>query len=381
MSRSVLRYLPFTMIVLALAACGGEQAAPPPPGPADVTVVTLTAERVTLERELPGRTSAFLVAEVRPQVTGIVQERLFREGALVAAGEPLYQLEDSTYRADVASAEAALARAEAALEQARLRARRAEELIRTNAISRQDYDDAVSAARVAEAEVGVARAALERNRVLLGYTRITAPIDGFIGKSAVTQGALVTANQEQALATVRKLDPMYVDLNQSSAELLQLRRALAEGAARGGEGLPVTILLEDGSRYPHEGELAFRDVAVDPTTGSFDLRVVVPNPDGTLMPGMYVRAVVSNAVLERAILVPQRGIARDPKGNATAMVVAADGTAELRAVQVSRTVGDRWLVTGGLVEGDRVIVEGLQRVQPGMPVAATELDPDRLARQ
>jgi membrane fusion protein (multidrug efflux system) len=359
---------------LLLAACGGE-APPQEMSPPAVTVVTLKTEPVTLTRELPGRTNPYLVAEVRPQVTGIVKERLFTEGSLVEAGQPLYQLDDATYRAAYNSARASLARAEAAVEVARLNAARANELIKVNAVSEQEHENLIATLRQAEADVGVAEAAVAGYGVELGYARITSPIDGRIGKSTVTQGALVTADQTAPLATVQQLDPIYVDLTQSASELLDLRRAIAGGAVRGAEGTPVTILLEDGTPFSQQGELAFTDVAVDPSTGSFALRVVVPNPEHVLMPGMYVRAVVSTAVLEQGVLVPQQGIARDPKGNATAMVVAADGTAEQRAVEVSRTIGDQWLVRGGLVAGDRVIVEGIQKVQPGMPVETTEAAP------
>lgn len=347
---------------------------PPQSAPA-VTVVTLKTEPVALTRELPGRTNAYLVAEVRPQVTGIVKERLFTEGSLVEAGQPLYQLDDATYRAAYNSARASLARAESAVEVARLNAARATELIKVNAVSEQEHENLIATLRQAEADVGVAEAAMAGYGVELGYARITSPIDGRIGKSTVTQGALVTADQTAPLATVQQLDPIYVDLTQSASELLQLRRALAGGSVRGTEGTPVTILLEDGTPFSHTGELAFADVAVDPSTGSFGLRVVVPNPDHVLMPGMYVRAVVSSAMLEQGLLVPQQGIARDPKGNATAMVVSADGKAEPRAVEVSRTVGDKWLVSSGLAAGDRVIVEGIQKVQPGMPVEVTEAAP------
>ncbi len=369
------------LIPLVLIACGGEPPSQPPPGAAAVTVVTLKAEAVTLSRELPGRTSPFLVAEVRPQVTGIVRNRLFVEGDAVTAGQPLYQLEDGTYRADLSSARASLARAEAAARQARLQAGRAAELARSKVLSAQDNENAIAALLLAEADLEIANAAVERNRVMLGYTRIDSPIAGIIGRSSVTQGALVTANQEAPLATVQQLDPIYVDLTQSSGELLQLRAALAGGAARGAEGSPVTILLEDGTRYAHQGELTFTDVAVDPSTGSFALRVVVPNPDHLLMPGMYVRALVDNAVLEQGLLVPQQGITRDPKGNATAMVVAGDGTAERRAVEVSRTIGDQWLVSGGLVAGDRVIIQGLQKIRPGMPLEITEAGAAETSRQ
>lgn len=363
-------YLPLILSLL-IGACA-EEATPPQQGAPAVTVVTLEPEPVELTRELPGRTNAWLMAEVRPQVTGIVKERLFTEGSLVEAGQPLYQLDDASYRADYNSARASLARAEATLEVARLNADRAAELIKTNTVSRQEYENTIAALRQAEADIGVARAAVASSRVELDYARITSPIAGRIGKSTVTQGALVTADQAQPLATVQQLDPIYVDLTQSSTELLQLRKAVAGGNVRDSGSAPVTILLEDGTRYEHEGELSFTDVSVDRSTGSFSLRVIVPNPDHLLLPGMYVRAVLSNAVLEDGILVPQQGIARDAKGNASAMVVAADGTVEQRSVEVIRTIGDKWLVNSGLDAGDRVIVEGLQKVQPGMPVEANE---------
>ena len=360
-------------LLLLVTGCE-EEAAPPQQGVPAVTVVTLTTEPVALTRQLPGRTTAYLIAEVRPQVTGIVEERLFEEGSLVEAGQPLYQLDDATYRARYNSALASLARAKATVEVARLNAARAEELVKANAVSRQEHENAIAALQQAEADVGVADAAVASSRVELDYARITSPIAGRIGKSAVTQGALVTADQAQPLATVQQLDPIYVDLTQSSSELLQLRRAVAGGNVRT-EDTPVSILLEDGTRFDHEGKLSFADVSVDPSTGSFSLRVTVPNPDHLLMPGMYVRAVLSNAVLEDGILVPQQGIARDPKGNANALVVGADGTVEQRTVEVSRTIGDKWLVSSGLMAGDRVIIEGVQKVQPGMPVEATEAAP------
>jgi membrane fusion protein (multidrug efflux system) len=358
-------------LIVFLAACGRAQTPPPAAQAPAVTVVTLKPQPVTLTRELPGRTSARRIAEVRPQVNGIVQKRLFAEGDRVRAGQVLYQLEDATYRADLNSTRASLARAEAAVEQARLQAGRAAELAKTHMISAQDHDNAVAALRLAEGDLGMARAAVERNEVLLGYTRITSPIDGIIGRSMVTEGALVTANQAAPLATVQQLDPIYVDLSQSSGEMLELRKALS-GGRLDGAGAPIDILLEDGSAYGHPGRLTFTDVAVDPSTGSFALRAVVPNPEHILMPGMYVRAVLRNAVIPDGLLVPQQGVMRDPKGNATALVVAPDGTAERRVVQVSRTVGDQWLVAGGLAAGDRVIVQGVQKVQPGKPVQATE---------
>lgn len=364
-------------VLVLLAACGGRPQAPQQQGggAVPVTVVTLQPQPVTLSRELPGRTNAMRISEVRPQVSGIVRKREFEEGDRVKAGQVLYRLEDATYRADLNSAKAQLARAEAAVEQTRLQAKRAEELARVKAISAQDLENAVANQRLAEGDLGVARAAVERNEVLLGYTRITSPIDGVIGRSMVTEGALVTANQAQALTTVQQLDPIYVDVTQSSSEMLQLRRALAGGTARGrDEDAPVTILLEDGSRYPHVGKLTFADVAVDPSTGAFALRAVVPNPDQVLMPGMYVRAVIENVTLDQALLVPQQGVMRDPKGNATAMVVGEDGTAQRRTVHVSRTVGDKWLVSDGLRAGDRVIIAGLQKIGEGVPVQPSEAE-------
>lgn len=337
-----------------------------------VTVVTLKPKAVTLTRELPGRTSAFLVAEVRPQVDGIVKQRLYTEGSVVKAGQPLYQLDDAAYRADHASAEAALARARATLGTARVNAKRSAELVAINAVSRQEDENATAALKQADADVAAAEAAVARSSVTLGYARITAPIGGRIGKSSVTQGALVTANQQSPLATVQQLDPIFVDLTQSSAELLALRQSLRKGGVESAADLPVTILLEDGTRHAHDGKLEFVDVTVDPTTGSYLLRVVVPNPDHVLLPGMYVRAVVGRAVRQDALLVPQRGVARDPKGHTTAMLVNMEGKVEARAIEVSQAVGDQWLVEGGLVAGDRVIVAGLQKIRPGAPVVATE---------
>ncbi|MBF5046165.1 efflux RND transporter periplasmic adaptor subunit [Aggregicoccus sp. 17bor-14] len=348
---------------------GGPPQGMPPPA---VTVVTLHAGPVMLTRELPGRTNPFLVAEVRPQVNGIVEKRLFTEGGVVKAGQPLYQLDDSTYRAEHASAQAQLERAQATLTQQELNAKRAGELARMGSISTAEHERAEATFRQAQADVKAAQAAVQRTAVTLSYARIVSPISGRIGKSSVTQGALVTANQPQALATVQQLDPIYVDLTQSSAELLELRKAVAAGTLERADSAPVTVLLEDGSRYSHQGKLAFSDVTVDPGTGSYSLRVQVPNPDNVLLPGMYVRALVGNGVREQGLLVPQQGVARDPKGDATALVVNKEGKVEPRVVKASRTVGDKWLVDSGLVDGDRVIVEGLQKVQPGMPVQATE---------
>lgn len=338
-------------------------------------MVTLKSEPVTLTRELPGRTNPYKVAEVRPQVNGIVGQQLFREGGLVEAGQPLYQLDDAIYRADVDSAKASLQSARATLNEARLNAERIAKLVKTGAVSKQENDSAQATLQKAEAEVARAKAAVQQARIQLDYARISAPIGGRIGKSAVTQGALVTANQSAALATVQQLDPIYVDLTQSASELLSLRKALDAGTLENSGDLPVSILLEDGSTYEHKGKLEFAEASVDPSTGSVLLRVVVPNPDHLLLPGMYVRAVVGRGVRENAILVPQQGIARDPKGSTSAMVVTGEGTVAQRSVQVSRTIGDKWLVESGLEAGDRVIVEGLQKVRPGVPVQAAEAQP------
>jgi membrane fusion protein, multidrug efflux system len=355
-----------------LAACGSEEAARPQGGAAPVTVVTLSPTTVTLQRELPGRAVPFKVAEVRPQVSGIIAKRLFTEGTVVEAGQPLYQLDDARYRADYESAKAALARAQAGLNSARLYAERAAELIRINAISKQDNDNAVAALKEAEADVAEARAAVNSAQVTLDYARIVAPISGGIGRSAVTQGALVTAGQDALLTKIQQYDPIYVDVTQSSAELLELRKELAAGRIEDAADLPVNIVLEDGSLYEHQGRLAFAELTVDPSTGQYVSRVVVPNPDYLLLPGMYVRAVISTGIRANALLVPQQGIARNSKGETTAMVVDAAGNAELRPVVVSRTIDDKWLVDSGLSAGDRVIVEGLQKVRPGAPVQATE---------
>jgi membrane fusion protein (multidrug efflux system) len=365
--------IPVLLVALVgLAACGREPEGAQGAGPVPVTVVTLKPATVTLRRELPGRSSAFLVAEVRPQVDGIVLKRLFTEGGLVKQGQPLYQLDDATYRADLNTARANVVRAQATLETASLTAKRSEQLVKVDAVSQQDHENAVAALREAQAELKAAQATAARAETILGYARITSPIDGRIGKSTVTQGALVTANQAAPLATVQQLDPMYVDLTQSSAEWLQLRKQLAAGRMEGASDLPVTILLEDGTEYSRPGKLAFSEVSVDPTTGSFGLRVVVPNPDNVLLPGMYVRAVVGTGIRENALLVPQQGVQRDPKGGTTAMVVGDDEKVAVREVRVSQTVGDKWLVEDGLEAGDRVVVEGLQKIRPGALVQATE---------
>ena len=362
-----------SLAAAALVSCGSEAAAPPQMPPPQVTVVTLRSEPVTLTRELSGRTTAVAIAEVRPQVSGIVRSRLFTEGGLVRAGQPLYQLDDAVYRAEYEEARAAVVKAEARVESTRLAARRADELREIDAVSEQEREDAVAALRSAEADLAAARAMVTRERVDLGYSRVLSPINGRIGMSTVTVGALVTANQSEPLATVQQLDPIYVDVSQSSTEWLRLQREIDAGRVRAGDtGTPVRILFEDGTPYPHEGRFQSSDPTVDPATGSFSLRVLVPNPENRLRPGMYVKAVLAEAEAAEAVLAPQQGITRDPKGGATALVVGPDGKVEQRAVVVSRTIGDRWLVEEGLRPGDRVIVEGLQKVRPGAAVNAVE---------
>lgn len=357
---------------LALAACGGGDAAPAQGGAVPVTVVTLKPEAVTLTRELAGRARASQEAEVRPQVSGIVEALRFTEGGSVRAGQPLYQLDQTAFRADADSAQAAVARAQATLATAQSNARRSAELVKIVAISRQDNDNAQAALRQAQADLRAAQAALKGANVPLGFSTVTAPISGRIGRSSVTRGALVTAGQATPLAIIQRMDPMYVEISQSSTELLQLRREIDAGTLRGTDEVPVDILLEDGSAYPHQGRLSFAEAMVDPSTGAVALRVIVPNPEQLLLPGMFVRARVANGERPGALLVPQQGVTRDPRGQATAMVVGAGGKVEQRQVKVSRAIGDAWLVDAGLEAGDRVIVEGLQKIQPGATVDATE---------
>jgi membrane fusion protein (multidrug efflux system) len=359
------------------AACKKGPSGPPRGGPVEVSVVTVQSERIVLTTELPGRTSPYLVAEVRPQVNGLIRERAFEEGSNVKAGALLYQIDPAPYQAAYDQAKAALAMAEANVPAARLRAERLKGLVEIRATGKQNYDDALAALQQAEASVAASRAAVESARINLSYTPIRAPISGRTGKSSVTVGALVTAYQPVPLAVVQQLDPIYVDVTQSSADLLRLRRSLESGRLkRSGESWSrVKLILEDDKVYPHEGKLKFRDVTVDPTTGSVSLRMVFPNPDDVLLPGMFVRAIVEEGVNEEAILAPQQGITRDQKGNPYALVAGKDGKAEQRMLTLDRAVGDRWLVTAGLAAGDRVIVDGLQRIRPGADVKAVPFAP------
>ena len=336
----------------------------------EVAVSVIQPERLTLTTELPGRASAFLVAEVRPQVNGIIQQRAFSEGSDVRSGSLLYQLDPAPYQAALASAQAALAKAEANLPPLQSRMQRDQELVKIDAIGKQELEEAVAGSRQAEADILSCKAAVESARINLAYTRISAPISGRIGKSSVTVGALATAYQGPVFTTIQQLDPVYVDSPQSTAYLLQLKRNMAAGRIRGGSAdqAKVKLLLEDGTPYPQQGVLKFSDVTVDPSTGSLTLRMVFPNPGHVLLPGMYVRAVVEEGVADQAILVPQQGVAHDPKGNPTALVVDGSGKVEQRFLKIDRAVGSRWLVTEGLKAGDRLVMEGLQKVRPGMPV-------------
>ncbi len=348
------------------------QNAAPPAGPPEVSVVTLQPERVTITTELSGRTSAYLIAEVRPQVNGIIQKRLFTEGADVKAGDVLYQIDPALYQAAYDSARASLARAEANVTSIRYRSERYKELAAIKAVSRQDYDDTVAALKQAEAEIEVGKAAVESARINLDYTRVTAPISGSIGRSLVTVGALATAGQGSPLATIQQIDPVYVDVTQSSASLLRLQQSMESGTLKRDRSnrARVRLNLEDGTPYPLEGALQFQDITVDPTTGSYILRIVFPNPRRILLPGMYVRAILEEGVNEQAILVPQQGVGRNPKGEPVSLIVDAEGRVQQRMLTLDRTVGDKWLVSSGLEPEDRVIVEGSQKVKPGVSVKA-----------
>jgi len=363
---------------LLLGGCNQQKQAAPPPVP-EVAVVTVQSQQVELTIELPGRTSAYLVAEIRPQVNGLIQKRLFKEGSDVKAGQVLYQIDPAPFQAALDHARAALAKAEANVPAIRLKMQRYKELLADKAVSQQDYDDAEAALKQAEAEVVYGKAAVESARINLDYTRVTAPISGRIGRSSVTDGALVTAHQPTALATIQQLDPIYADVPQSTTELLRLRRRLEEGRLdqNGGNQKKVKLILEDNNVYAQEGTLQFRDVTVDPTTGSVILRIVFPNPDGVLLPGMFVRAVVKEGINERAILIPQQTVARDPKGNPSVLVVDTEGKVQQRPLTLDRAMGDQWLVASGLSIGERVVVEGMQRARPGSSVKVVPNDAGR----
>ncbi len=373
----------WALIALVLAACtpqqgdqAGAQRGGPPPRP-EVGVVTLRAQPVAITAELPGRTAASQVAEVRPQVTGIVRARLFEEGREVRAGDPLYEIEAAPYRAALDAAQASLQRAEATVGSAQSRFERQQELVRGAIASRQAAEDAAAALAQAQADREAARANVEAARINLANATIRSPIDGRADRSTLTPGALVSANQAAALTTVRTLDPMNVDLTGSTAALLNWRRAVSEGRLTpNGERSKVRLKLENGFPYPHEGTFAFAEANVSEDTGTFAVRVQFPNPDRLLWPGMYVRATIEEGVSPDSFLVPQRAVTRDAQGEAIALIVGADGKAQARRLAVSRSIGNDWLVTSGVADGDRVIAEGGQNVRPGQEVTANEISID-----
>ena len=340
----------------------------PPP---EVGVVTLSAAPVTLTTELAGRTSPYETSDVRPQVGGIIIARPFTEGANVRAGQILYRIDPAPYRAAYDQAQAQLTNAQANVITTGNKAQRYAGLVKINGVSKQDYDDAEAAFKQAAATVRQQQAAVQTARINLGYATVTAPISGRVGASTATRGALVTPGQTAALTTIQRMDPIYVDVTQSATDLLRLRRALASGQLTGGpKSVPVRLKLDDGSDYPREGRLEFSDVTVDQTTGAVTLRALFPNPDGILLPGMFVRAQVAEGIAPNALLAPQQGISRDERGRPTALVVGPGGKAQLKSVELGQAVADKWLITSGLAPGDRLIVEGLLKVRPGQAVRA-----------
>ncbi|KTF69994.1 efflux RND transporter periplasmic adaptor subunit [Sphingomonas sp. HT-1] len=372
-------------LALALAACGsqpqqqgaggpggpGGQAGPPP-----VSYVTVQQQAVPLTSELPGRLSPYESSEVRPQVNGIILDRLFTEGDMVRQGQPLYRIDAAPYRAAVASARAALTRAQATIASTEALARRYGELVKINAISKQEYENAVASAAQARADVASQQAAVRTAEIDLARTTIRAPISGRIGRSVSTTGALVSAAQTNALTTIQRLDPIYVDIQQSSADLLKLRQQIMAGQVARDGNAKVALKLEDGSDYGPQGTLRFADVTVDETTGSQVIRALFPNPNGLLLPGMFVRARIVEGTQQNAMLVPQRAVSRDERGNPTVLVVGAENKIEPRPIQTSRTAGDAWIVTSGLKPGDKVIVEGAMMLRPGMPVTPQPWNPN-----
>lgn len=364
------------------ALCGCGSAKPPPAEqPPEVSVVTVHRQAVPVATELPGRTNPYLMAQVRARVDGIVLKREFREGSDVRAGQRLYQIDPAPYRAALASARATLQRAEANLAAATALAERYSILLKGNGVSRQDYDNAVAARGQAAADVAAGKAAVTSATINLGYTDVVSPITGRIGPSLVTPGGYVQGSAATALATVQQIDPIYVDLSQSSVEGLRLRRDVASGKVKltGPDQAKLALFLEDGTQYPVPGALEFTDISVDPGTGNVTVRAIFPNPSHVLLPGMFVRARVNQGIDENAILVPQVGITHDANGQAVALVLDAEGKVERRTLQASRTFGDKWIVEGGLKDGERVIVAGVQRVQPGMAVRAVEASNNRVA--
>ena len=362
---------------LALTGCDEKQAQQGAQQVPEVGVVTLKSEPLQIKTELPGRTSAYRIAEVRPQVSGIILKRNFTEGGDVKAGESLYQIDPATYQANYESAKGDLAKAQAAAKIAQLTVSRYQKLIGTQYISQQEFDSAQADAQQANAAVTAAKAAVETARINLAYTKVTSPISGRIGKSAVTEGALVQNGQTTALATVQQLDPIYVDVTQSSNDFLRLKQELENGTLKQENGkAKVELVTNDGIKFPQAGSLEFSDVTVDQTTGSITLRAIFPNPNHTLLPGMFVRASLEEGTNPAALLVPQQGVTRTPRGDASAMVIGAEDKVEVRQITATQAIGDKWLVTEGLKDGDRVIITGLQKVRPGAQVKAQEVTSD-----
>jgi membrane fusion protein (multidrug efflux system) len=371
------RHLPALALLLLAAGCGAKEQKKPPPPP-EAGYVVLTTQDVPLEVELAGRTTAFETSDVRPQVNGVIKARRFVEGSVVKQGQTLYEIDASVYQAAVAQAQANVASSQAQLTAAQAKAQRYKPLADIEAVSKQDYTDAVAAAKQAAAQLAQNRAALQAAQINLHFTRVPAPISGRIGRSLVTTGALVTNGQTTALTTIERLDPMYVDIQQSSADVLKLRQELSRGGVTP-SGTAVQLILEDGSRYPLTGRLEFAEAIVDPNTSSVTLRARFPNPQGLLLPGMFVRARLSQATAPNAILVPQAAVSRNPRGEATVIVIGPDNKAQVRSVTTTQTVGDKWLVTSGVAAGDRVVTEGLDRVRPGMAVRPVPAGtPDRI---
>jgi membrane fusion protein (multidrug efflux system) len=373
-----------SLALLALGACGDKkadaQAQPAAMPPPEVSVVTVAAERIAITNELPGRLEATRTAQVRARVPGIVQKRLFTEGSDVKAGDVLFRIDPASLQASLANAQAARSRVEANLAQANLKVQRYRPLVETNAISRQEYDDALAAQKQAQADLEAARATQQTASLNLGYATVTAPISGRIGRAQVTEGALVGQGEATPLATIQQLDPIYVNLTQSSSELMRLRQALAAGKLKtvGKDEASVSLVMEDGTPYPRSGKLLFSDLAVDQSSGAITLRALVPNPERFLLPGMYVRARLEQAVAESAITVPQQAVQRDNNG-ASVMTIAADGKVAPRPIKTGSVQGDKWIVTEGLKEGDVVIVEGLQKVKPGAPAKGVPWKPAGVA--
>lgn len=365
-----MKRLTLLLLIPLAAACNSNKGSGSAP-PLEVSVVTLESQAVTLSSGLPGRTSAFKMAEIRPQVSGLILKRSFIEGSDVKIGQVLYKLDPAPFQAALDNARAALGRAQANLPPLKAKAQRFKELLEDKAVSQQDYDDAYAAFKQMEADVASWKAQVESARINLSYTEIRAPISGRIGKSSVTDGAIVTAYQAQPLTTIQQLDPIYVDAPQSTADLLRLRQRLEGGGLKVDNDRKVRLVLEDGAAYPQEGIFQFRDVSVDAGTGSVVLRMVFPNPDKVLLPGMFVRAEVKEGVVDQAILAPQQGIMRNPKGEPYAYIVDGSGKVQMRKLTLDREIGDKYLVASGLAQGDRVVVEGVQKLQllrPGADV-------------